>query len=240
MCCYRHLRFKIISSFGSARFEQLMTALQSLIELPKLSKQNKNYVLSKTMYRNEKKRDPILDKKKCQFSLLFSDVASKVHTSRQKLCQRIRIFLFLSSSFGIETTNTFLHSGNSLENHTRFQTKMSKVWTVFNRPKKRKKKHTLWGGTYLYGWYKEISPGRKSKYLRNSVRGPGCPLNTSFGRETLKRKELVWRVDNQTVQRPVIKKTFERLSSGSEKGNDFHFSMNVMNGSRLRRELVTI
>ena len=169
-------------------------------------------------------------------------MASKVHTSFRKLCQRIHIFLFLSYSFGIETTNTsnaFLHSDNSLENHTRFQTKMSKVYIRFNRQKKRKN-HTLWGGTYLHGFHKETSPGRKSKYLRNSVRGPGCPLNASFGRETLKRKELVWRVDNQTVQRPVIKKTFERLSSGSEKGNDFHFSMNVMNGCRLRRELVTI
>ena len=33
---------------------------------------------------------------------------------------RIRIFLFLSYSFGIETINTFIHSRSSLENHTRF------------------------------------------------------------------------------------------------------------------------
>ena len=39
-----------------------------------------------------------------------------------------RILLFLSYSFGIETTNTFMHS---LENHTRFQTKRSKVYTRF-------------------------------------------------------------------------------------------------------------
>ena len=44
---------------------------------------------------------------------------------------RIRIFLLLSYSFGIETVNTFIHSRNSLENHTRFQTKMSKVYTRF-------------------------------------------------------------------------------------------------------------
>ena len=37
---------------------------------------------------------------------------------------RIRIFLFLSYSFGIETINTFIHSGSSLENNTRFQTNM--------------------------------------------------------------------------------------------------------------------
>ena len=44
---------------------------------------------------------------------------------------RIRIFLFLSYSFGIETINTFIHSRSSLENHTRFQTKMGKVYTRF-------------------------------------------------------------------------------------------------------------
>ena len=33
---------------------------------------------------------------------------------------RIRIFLFLSYSFGIETINTFIQSRSSLENHTRF------------------------------------------------------------------------------------------------------------------------
>ena len=34
---------------------------------------------------------------------------------------RIRAFLFLSYSFGIETINTFIHSCGSLDNHTRFQ-----------------------------------------------------------------------------------------------------------------------
>ena len=42
---------------------------------------------------------------------------------------RIRIFLFLSYSFEIETINTFIHSRSCLENHTRFQTKMGKVYT---------------------------------------------------------------------------------------------------------------
>ena len=41
------------------------------------------------------------------------------------------IFLFLPYSFGIETINTFMHSRSSLENHTRFQTKMDKVYTRF-------------------------------------------------------------------------------------------------------------
>ena len=35
---------------------------------------------------------------------------------------RIRIFFFLSHSFGIKMTNTLTHSRNSLENHTRFPT----------------------------------------------------------------------------------------------------------------------
>ena len=42
---------------------------------------------------------------------------------------RIRTFLFRSYSFGIETINTSIHvrSRSSLENHTRFQTKMGKM-----------------------------------------------------------------------------------------------------------------
>ena len=36
----------------------------------------------------------------------------------------MRIFLYLSYSVGIETINTFIHSRSSLENHTRFQSKM--------------------------------------------------------------------------------------------------------------------
>ena len=43
----------------------------------------------------------------------------------------VRIFLYLSYSFGIETINTFIHSRSSLENHTRFQTKMGKVYSRF-------------------------------------------------------------------------------------------------------------
>ena len=42
---------------------------------------------------------------------------------------RIRIFFFLSYSFGIETIKTFIQSRSSLKNHTRFQTKMGKVYT---------------------------------------------------------------------------------------------------------------
>ena len=68
--------------------------------------------------------------KKCHFSHPFSDLASK------KLCRHyldwntnkndflIYTFLFLSYSFGIDRINTFIHSCSSLENHTRFQTKI--------------------------------------------------------------------------------------------------------------------
>ena len=44
---------------------------------------------------------------------------------------QIRIFFFLSHSSGIETVNTFIHSRSYLENHSRFQTKMGKVYTRF-------------------------------------------------------------------------------------------------------------
>ena len=40
--------------------------------------------------------------------------------------------LFLSYSFGIETTNTLIYSLSSLESHTRFQTTMDKVYTRFH------------------------------------------------------------------------------------------------------------
>ena len=41
---------------------------------------------------------------------------------------RIRIFLFLFFSFGIETINTLIHSRSSLENHTRFRPKWQSVY----------------------------------------------------------------------------------------------------------------
>ena len=44
---------------------------------------------------------------------------------------RIRILLFPSYLFGIETTNTMMHYRSFLENHTRFQTKTGEVCTRF-------------------------------------------------------------------------------------------------------------
>ena len=52
---------------------------------------------------------------------------------------RIRIFLFLSYSFGIETINTFIHSrSRSLENQTWFQINMGKSYTRFKIKKPQK------------------------------------------------------------------------------------------------------
>ena len=44
------------------------------------------------------------------------------------------LFLFLSYSFEVEKTNTFIHSRGSLENHTRFQTIMVEIYTRFQIP----------------------------------------------------------------------------------------------------------
>ena len=84
--------------------------------------------------------DPISDQKML-FSHLFSDLAfNKLchhyldYNSNKKYCLksvRIGIFLFLSFSFETETINTFVHFRSALEKHTRFQTKMSKVYTRF-------------------------------------------------------------------------------------------------------------
>ena len=86
---------------------------------------------------------------------------------------RILTFLFLSYSFGIETINTFIDSRSSLKNHTRFQTKMGKVWPVF-RPQRRKTP-TRWGGTCLYSLYKGVPPpGNSLDYLRRYCTSVNC------------------------------------------------------------------
>ena len=69
----------------------------------------------------------------------------------------IRILLFRSYSFGIETITTFTHSRSSLENHILFQTKMGNVYTRF-QTKKAPKPYRL-GRTYLYGFYARVPPG---------------------------------------------------------------------------------
>ena len=70
---------------------------------------------------------------------------------------RIRIFLLLSYSFGIETINTFIHSRSSLENHILdSRPNWAKCIPIF-RPKRRKKP-PRWGGTYLCSLYKRVPP----------------------------------------------------------------------------------
>ena len=53
---------------------------------------------------------------------------------------RIRMFLFLSYSFGIETINTFIHSCGSLDNNTRFQDKTAQ------------KSYPFGGGAHTYSY----------------------------------------------------------------------------------------
>ena len=73
--------------------------------------------------------DPILDQKMSFSTPVFRPgLKAEIMLSLLKLVRkqnissnafRIRIFLFLSYSFGIETINTFIRSRSSLEKHTR-------------------------------------------------------------------------------------------------------------------------
>ena len=93
----------------------------------------------------------------------------------------ISIFFFLSYSFGIQTIKTFVHSRSSLKNHTRFQTKMGKVYTCFQT--KRRKNPTLCGCTYLYNLYKGIPPWVQSPSRMNAhktVRKPDMVGSEGF------------------------------------------------------------
>ena len=51
-----------------------------------------------------------------------------------------------------------MHSRSSLENHTRFKTKIGEVYTPF-QTKTAQKPYPMgrWGGTYLYSLYKGVS-----------------------------------------------------------------------------------
>ena len=69
---------------------------------------------------------------------------------------RIRIFLFLSYSFRIAMIRTFVRFRSSLKSHTRFQTKMGKVYTRF-QTKTAQKPYPM-GSTYLYSYIREYPP----------------------------------------------------------------------------------
>ena len=77
---------------------------------------------------------------------------------------RIRIFLFLSYSFGIETRNTFIHSRSSLGNHTRFHTKLGKMYARFQTKNGAKTLPDETAHTYI-AYIREYPPppGAKSK-----------------------------------------------------------------------------
>ena len=66
-----------------------------------------------------------------QIMLSLFRLASKPKKFFNSISNLHRKFLFLFYSFGIETINTFILSRSSLKNHTRFQTKMGKVYTRF-------------------------------------------------------------------------------------------------------------
>ena len=94
---------------------------------------------------------------KCNFPHPFSDQTSKIHTRLLRLeCKqknssnpfRIRIFLFLSHSFAIETINTFIYSVVPSKTIPDSSPKGAKCIPVF-RPK-RLKTPTPWGSTYLH------------------------------------------------------------------------------------------
>ena len=83
---------------------------------------------------------------------------------RQKIIQfQIRIFLFLSNSFGIETINTFTHSLVPSKTIPDSRPRWARSIPV-SRPKRRKNP-TRWGDTYLYGLYKGVAPGHKTLLL---------------------------------------------------------------------------
>ena len=89
---------------------------------------------------------------------------------------RIRIFLFLSYSFGIETINTFIRSRSSLESHTRFQTKMGKVYTRFQTQTAQRPYAMGQPGTYLYSLYLTIIPRARMESESMAHEAEGQPL----------------------------------------------------------------
>ena len=93
----------------------------------------------------------------------WSQNATYVFTLREIMSSLLRLErqqkdFFLSYSliiFIIKTTNTLTqYNRSSLVNHTRFQTKMSKVYTRLHI--KTTPKYAFWGGIYLYSLYKAV------------------------------------------------------------------------------------
>ena len=75
---------------------------------------------------------------------------------------RIRIFPIHSHPFGIEPIDTFIHFRISLEKHTRFQSKMGKMYTHFQT--KTAQKPLLFGAAHAYmAFLRERPPPRHEK-----------------------------------------------------------------------------
>ena len=136
--------------------------------------------------------DPVSDQKML-FSRPFSDLAFKklCHHFDQSLLrlqqqQKIGIFLFLSFSFGTETINTFVYSRSALENHTRFQTKMSKLYTRFQT----KRAQRSFGAAHTYIGEYPPGPDNTDSLLACSLDVCHvCPRKSILGG----LEELVWR-----------------------------------------------
>ena len=103
----------------------------------------------------------------------FSDFRPEIMSSLLRLERKQKDFLksifefalslFLSYSFGVEKPNMFIHSRSSLENYTRFQTKMGTASTRFRTETAQGPNLLGRACTYLYGLNKEIHPPRFNK-----------------------------------------------------------------------------
>ena len=73
----------------------------------------------------------------------------------------------------------FVHSRSSLENHTRFQTRVSKIYNPF-QTKRAQKPYPL-GDTYLYDLYRGVPPRVQKRGLcatsQLNCSGRGAPYN---------------------------------------------------------------
>ena len=80
---------------------------------------------------------------------------------------QIRIFPIDSYSFGIAPIDTFIHCRISLEKHTRFQTKMGKMYTRFQT--KTAQKTLLFGAAHTYMAFLREAPPPARKAIWHSV-----------------------------------------------------------------------
>ena len=123
--------------------------------------------------------------KKCDFPHLFSDLAFRQklfyryldEKANKKILQIHFEFLFLPCTHLeiIETITTFIHSHSSLENHTRFQTKMGKVYTRL-QTKTAQKPHPRGAAHTCIAYIREFPPGGA---------GTKCPSRRSPSRREL-------------------------------------------------------